>query len=317
LASSLPAMSHATRMASRQAAVYVSRFRCGVAPAQREVRQAGRDGGFDEAAPRCEIGDVVLVDLRRDDHQRAPVDLRRGLVVLDQLEQLGAVYDVPWRDPEVAADGEGPRVDLRRHAAVVTQVVRAVPRAGEQALAPGLDSLRHRVGVGRQEVRRRQRLGEQRHGEMGASAALGVELDLVDDPVRRVALDEVRLHEATEHRVLLPHRVVEATVAAGGGDIAASDGHAQQLGERAHRGGGCGARFDGDALAEPCQRGDDLFACQPDERVGAEDRWIVTVERGLRCLLCLPCLLRTHRGSRLHAWSGDSSGWWPHSLIRS
>ena len=120
--------------------------------------------------------------------------------------------------------------------------------------------------------------------------ALGVELDLVDDPVRRVALDEVRLHETTGHRVLLPHRVAEATVAAGGGDIAAPDGHAQQLGERAHCRGGCGARLDGDALAEPCQRGDDLFAREPDERVGTENLRIVTVERGLRCLLGLLCL---------------------------
>ena len=142
--------------------VPVALFGRGVAPAQREVRQAGRDGGFDEAAPRCEIGDVVLVDLRRDDHQRAPVDLRRGLVVLDQLEHLGAVHDVPWRDPEVAADGEGPRVDLRRHAAVVTQVVRAVPRPRRRS-GPRLGGLRHRVGVGQQEVRRRERLGEQRH----------------------------------------------------------------------------------------------------------------------------------------------------------
>jgi hypothetical protein len=45
-----------------------------VARAHREVRQAGCDGGFDEAAPRCEIGDVVLVDLRRDDATPPPND---------------------------------------------------------------------------------------------------------------------------------------------------------------------------------------------------------------------------------------------------
>ena len=166
-----------------------------------------------------------------------------------------------------------------------------VPGAGEQAPAPGLDGLGHGVGVGEQEVRRRQRLGEQRHRELGAIAALGVELDLVDEPVHGVALDEVRLHESTEDRVLVPRRVGEAPVAPGRGDIAAPDGDADQLGERVDRGGDGGAGLDGDALAEPGERGDDLLAGQPDERVGAEDRRIVTVERGLRCLLRVCCEL--------------------------
>ena len=64
-----------------------------VAPAEREVGDAGGDRALDEAAAGRQIGDVVLVDLRRDDHERSLVDPPSGLLVLDQLEHLGAVHD--------------------------------------------------------------------------------------------------------------------------------------------------------------------------------------------------------------------------------
>ena len=109
-----------------------------VAPAHREVRDAGGDGALDQAATGREVGDVVLVDLGGHDDERPRVDLRRRLVVLDQLEHVAAVHDVAGRDREVAADLEGSGVDLRRHPAVVTKVVREVPGPGDDALSAGL-----------------------------------------------------------------------------------------------------------------------------------------------------------------------------------
>jgi hypothetical protein len=52
------------------------------------------------------------LDLRRDHDDGALVHPLRGLFVLDQLEHVGAVHDVPWRDRDVAADLERPGVDL-------------------------------------------------------------------------------------------------------------------------------------------------------------------------------------------------------------
>ena len=150
---------------------------------------------------------------------------------------------------------------------------------------------------------------------MGAGAALGVELDLVDDPVRRVVLDEVRLHQSTEQRVVLPRGGGEATVTLGGGDVAAPDGNAEQLACGVDRGRRGGARFHGEALAEPGQRGGDLPACQPDERVGAEDRRVVAVEGCRRRRAHRERALGGSRSEYREALNLDSSTAWYHGEL--
>ena len=100
-----------------------------VAPADREVRHAGVDHVLDQAAPGADVGDVELVDLRRDGDERPGEGRLAGRRVLDQLEHLAAVHDLARGDGEVAAHGERTGVDRRRHAAVVAEVVSHVPHA--------------------------------------------------------------------------------------------------------------------------------------------------------------------------------------------
>ena len=174
LASSVPVMSQATSIASEHGGgvgveVPVALLGGRVAPAEREVRDAGGDRALDEAAAGRQVGDVVLVDLRRDDHERSLVDPRRRLGAY-WISSNTSVRCTTWPGvtAEVRADREGPGVDLRRHAAVVPQVVGDVAGAGDEALPAGLDGLGQRVGVGEQVVGRRHGFGEQGHREVGA-----------------------------------------------------------------------------------------------------------------------------------------------------
>jgi hypothetical protein len=64
---------------------------------------------------------------------------------------------------------------------------------------------------------------------MGSGAALGVELDLVDDAVCGLVLDQVRLYQPVEQQTVLPRGVSEPVVATRGRDIAASDADADEL----------------------------------------------------------------------------------------
>ena len=165
----------------------------GVAPADREVGHAGADHVLDEAAAGRQVGDVELVDLRRDRDERSHVRCSAGRRVLDQLEHLAAVHHLAWGDGEVAADRERAGVDRRRQAAVVADVMREVPCTVEEAAAPRLDRLGEGAGVAEQGVGRCGRFGEQRHREAGPFAALRVELDLVDDAEHGAGVNEVRL----------------------------------------------------------------------------------------------------------------------------
>ena len=188
------------------------------------------------------------------------------------------MHDVSGRDREVLPDLERPRVDLRRHAAVVTHVVRKVAGTGDEALTAGLHRLGDRVRVRQEVVGRRHGLGEERHGEVRPDAALGVELDLVDEAVGGVSVDEVRLHEAVQERVVVPGRVGEAAVAPLGGHVAPADGDAEELAAGVERRRDRSTRLHGHTLAEPAEGGDELAAGEADEGVGAEDGRVVALE---------------------------------------
>ncbi len=112
----------------------------GVAPAHSEVRHACRDGVLDEAAPGRNVGDVELVDLRRDRDERSRKRHVATSCVLDEFEDVAAMDDRARGDREVLTDGERSRIDRRRHPAVVAHVVGEVPESGDQAAATGLES---------------------------------------------------------------------------------------------------------------------------------------------------------------------------------
>ena len=114
---------------------------------------------------------------------------------------------------------KGARVDRRGHAAVVAHVVEQVARAAHQARAAGLeDALERRRVAGRVLVgasaevrsaaRNRARSGRASRGRSPTAA--------VDLPP-----SEVELHQPPVGRVVGPGRVLEAPVAARGGDLGA------------------------------------------------------------------------------------------------
>ena len=138
-----------------------------VPPAHGEVLHPGGHRVLHQAAARSDVGDVVLVDLRRDRDQRPAVDRRRGRRVLDELEHLAPVDDLAGGDGQVPAHPEGSGVDGGGHPRVVAHVVREVAEARRQAHAPGLDGLGQRRRVAGQAVRRGRRLGEQREPRTG------------------------------------------------------------------------------------------------------------------------------------------------------
>ncbi len=122
----------------------------GIAPGDCEELHALLDGVFGEAAAGREVDHVELVDLRRQQDQRARMHLFLHRPVLDQLEDLAAIDDGARRHGEVLADLELALVDLARHAAVVEQVVDQVLRAVQQAAAAGLHDALERAGVAEQ-----------------------------------------------------------------------------------------------------------------------------------------------------------------------
>jgi hypothetical protein len=250
----------------------------GVAPADREVGHPGADHVLDQASTGRDVGDVELVDLRRDGDEWPSEGLLHGGRVLDELEHLAAVHDLARGDRDVAADGERAGVDRRRHAAVAAHVMGHVAQAGDHAATPGLDRLGQRAGVAEQGVGRRQSLGEQRDSEAGPLAALQVEFDVVDDLEDRAGLDQVGLQHAPVDRVVAPSGVGEALVAGVGTDIAASDEHLEQLAQAAERGCRHDAGLDGHTLQQSSQRGGHLAAIQADKGVGAQHDGIRRIE---------------------------------------
>ncbi len=107
----------------------------------------------DERILRPQIENVELVDARRHDEQRPLVDLGGGRSVLDELDQLVAEHDAARREGEVAADRECRLVGHGDAAAlcVADQVGESLGEAG----AAGLEGELKRLGIGRQEIRRR------------------------------------------------------------------------------------------------------------------------------------------------------------------
>ena len=136
LTSWLPVISRTASMASSTRArvgveVPVGLLGGRVAPADQEHLQALADGVLDEAAARAQVEEVEAADRRRDDEQRPLRTPARWLgLVLDAARATSSrCDDRAGVTREVAAHLERVRVDLRRHPAVVPQVVDEVARA--------------------------------------------------------------------------------------------------------------------------------------------------------------------------------------------
>ena len=143
-----------------------------VAPRDREALLAGADEVLEHAPARRHVGDVELVDHRRDEQQRRLAHLRGARLVLDELEQLGPQHHRAGRDREVLADRERLRVDHRRDVRRLRQVVDEVGAALHEVAPAGVERRLQRRRVERREVRRRERvehvLGAEAHAPLGA-----------------------------------------------------------------------------------------------------------------------------------------------------
>ena len=203
-----------------------------VAPRDAEHLVALADEVLDQAAAGCQVDDVVLVDRRRDDQQRRRVDLRRGRLVLDQLEHVGVQDDRALADREVAADLEPAGVDHRGQPAA-DGVARELRAAGDEVRAAAVDRLLEGLRVREWEVRRRGRVQQVLEHEAGAQVGPPVELGVLDEPPGGPAHGEVRLHQPVEHPAVLPRAVAEAAVTLGRRQLRAPGRDARQLGAEA------------------------------------------------------------------------------------
>ena len=147
-----------------------------VPPGDHEDLLAALDEVLDEAAARREVGDVELVDHRRDHEQRAGPH-RRGLRrVLDQLEHLGAQYHRAGRDGQVAADLERVRSDHRRHPRRRREITDQVAQARDNVAAAGVDERLPRRGADQRVVARGERGDDVVEGELQAGAVPPVQV---------------------------------------------------------------------------------------------------------------------------------------------
>jgi hypothetical protein len=149
-------------------------------------------------------------------------------------------------------------------------------RPVSRAAAARLDGLGQRARVAGQRVRRSQRLDKQCQREPGAFAALGVEVDLVDQSHDGSRVDQVGLHEPAVDRVVCPRRVREALVALGRLHAAAADRHVGEIGASSETRREHQRRIDGGVPCEPGEGGGHLRAGQADEgmapRTGGSSR---------------------------------------------
>ena len=159
-----------------------------------------------------QVVDVVLVDLRRHDEHRSRFDVRRARPILHQLEHRMAQHHRPFGIGEVAADGERCLVDLRRHAAVVDQVVDEVARAFDEALSARFAGFLERRRIAEQEVRRHQSVGGEPEQEVRALASEVVEPDRVHPFVHGALRRHPRLRRALVETVLAERGIAKARV---------------------------------------------------------------------------------------------------------
>jgi hypothetical protein len=193
----------------------------GIDPRGDEHREALAGQPADHRVLGAQVQDVELVDPRREDQQRDLVHRLGGRGELQQLQDVVLVDHLARGGGDVLADLELGQVGLadRQLAAAALQVGGEVLHAAHQALALALHHLAQGGGVGDQEVRRREGVGQHLGEELDPALGVGIDAfglrDQVVQPVRR---QQVALLHHVEHRVGRPVGIAEPLVALGGGD---------------------------------------------------------------------------------------------------
>ena len=182
-----------------------------VAPGDHEHGIALGHGVGDEGVLRLQVEDVVLVDARRDHHQRTARHLGGGRLVLDELDQLVLVHDIARRHRQVATDLERRLLGLAD--ALLLHVAEQIGEPARQALALGVERLAQRLGIGGGEIRRAHRIDPLARGEARARLGLRLELGGLDQLVEIARGQQVGLLQIVVIRVVAPFLRREAPVA--------------------------------------------------------------------------------------------------------
>jgi hypothetical protein len=185
---------------------------------------------LDQAAPRCEVDGVELVDRRWDDEHRRGAH-RLGLrPVLDQLQDLGPVHHRARCDRDVAAHLETRRVDHLRNARCAQQVPGKVSSAAHEVRTAGVDGFLRRLRVHHRNIARRHGFGEVQNEEPHATLVAPIQLGQADQLLRGTSGHQVGLDNSPQPRIVRPRRVGEATVPLGRRQVRRACADADQLG---------------------------------------------------------------------------------------
>ena len=186
----------------------------GVAPGDHEYLISLRDEELEHAAAGRKVGDVVLVDHRRDHEQRELVHGGRGRLVLDELEDVGAGHHRSRRHREILADLERVGLHHRRDVRGGGHIGDQGTGAPDEAQAAGVDE---RLPCGRAEQRVVARRGcgdEIGQHELQALIVPPVQLGVSEQLLGGLPDGQVGLDRALEQRVLTPRGICEPAVAA-------------------------------------------------------------------------------------------------------
>ncbi len=174
------------------------------------------DAPLDQRLFWVEIENVELVDPRRHDQQRRAQHALGGRRILDQLHQLVLEDYLARRRRHIDADHQVGRIGLAdaQRAAAGLDILRQHLHAANQIVAVRFQRLAQDFRIGQHEVRRRDRVGDLLHVELGLLARVRVDaLGVLHQRLGPLRGEQIKLQDEIEELVRSPLRVLEALVA--------------------------------------------------------------------------------------------------------
>ena len=191
----------------------------GIDPGNAEDRDALIDAPFDEGFFRRQIEHVEFVDPGRHDQERPLEHLRGRRRVLDQLHDVVLEDHLAGRGRQIAADLEHRGVGLAdlQVAAAGLDVLGEHVHAAHQIVGVAGEGFAQQFRIGQDEIRRRERVGDLPHVELGLLLGVRIEVvGVVDQLVGPARGQQIGLLEKVEELVRRPFRIGETLVVGGG-----------------------------------------------------------------------------------------------------
>ena len=194
----------------------LAEFLVRIDPGDHEHRDALIDAPFDVGFFRLEIEDVELVDPGRHDQERRAQHRLRGRRVLDELHQLVLEDHLAGRRRHVDADDEVRRVGLAdaQRAVAGLDVFGKHLHAAHEVVAVRGQCLTQHFGIGENEIRRRDRVGDLLDVELGLLARVRIDaFGVLHQFLRPLRGEQIELQHEIEELVRFPLRILETLVA--------------------------------------------------------------------------------------------------------